>query len=103
MNITPKCSLISQAILSLNPSAEFIARNEYENITWLNGTKPISEKLIESEIKRLSTINQYQEARIKEYPTIQQQMDMQYWDRVNGTTSWFDAIQAVKDKYPKPE
>jgi hypothetical protein len=30
-----------------------------------------------------------------------EQMDMQYWDNINGTTTWADAIQAVKDKYPK--
>jgi hypothetical protein len=30
-------------------------------------------------------------------------MDMQYWDSVNGTTTWQDAIDAVKAKYPKPE
>ena len=29
-------------------------------------------------------------------------MDMQYHDNVDGTTTWKDAIQAVKDAYPKP-
>ena len=28
------------------------------------------------------------------------QLDMQYWDSVNGTTTWADAIQAVKDAHP---
>jgi len=27
---------------------------------------------------------------------------MQYWDLVNGTTTWKDHIAAVKAKYPKP-
>jgi|TARA_Y100000294_G_scaffold172464_1_gene187247 hypothetical protein len=36
------------------------------------------------------------------YPTIADQLDMQYHDKVDGTTTWEDAIQAVKDKYPKP-
>jgi len=26
---------------------------------------------------------------------------MQYWDAINGTTTWLDAIQAVKDANPK--
>ena len=26
---------------------------------------------------------------------------MQFHDQVNGTTTWKDAIQAIKDKYPK--
>ena len=44
---------------------------------------------------------QYQRDRAKEYPTLQEQLDMQYWDSVNGTTTWQDAINAVKAKYPK--
>ncbi len=43
----------------------------------------------------------YKYQRAKEYPTIQEQLDMQYWDSVNGTTTWQDAINAVKAKYPK--
>jgi hypothetical protein len=27
---------------------------------------------------------------------------MQYWDAVNGTTTWKDHVAAVKAKYPKP-
>ncbi len=40
--------------------------------------------------------------KIKEYPSWQDQMDMQYWDKINNTSTWQDAVQAVKDKYPKP-
>ena len=36
------------------------------------------------------------------YLPIDQQLDMQYWDAVNGTTTWKDHIAAVKSKYPKP-
>ena len=36
------------------------------------------------------------------YLPIEQQLDMQYWDAVNGTTTWKDHIAAVKSKYPKP-
>ena len=35
------------------------------------------------------------------YPSLQDQQDMQYWDRVNGTTVWQDTIASVKTKYPK--
>jgi len=44
---------------------------------------------------------QYQKDRAKEYPTIQEQLDMQYWDNVNGTTNWEDAIAKVKADNPK--
>lgn len=36
------------------------------------------------------------------YPSIQDQLDMQYHDVINGTTTWKDAIKAVKDANPKP-
>ena len=38
---------------------------------------------------------------MKEYPSREEQFDMMYWDKVNGTTAWENTIQAVKDKYPK--
>ena len=36
------------------------------------------------------------------YASVQEQLDMQYWDLVNGTTTWKDHVAAVKAKYPKP-
>ncbi len=46
-------------------------------------------------------IPQYDELRVAEYPSREDQLDMMYWDKVNGTTTWEDTIQAIKDKYPK--
>ena len=50
----------------------------------------------------LVAANAYQELRSLAYPSMQDQLDMQYWDGVNGTTTWQDAITAVKEEYPKP-
>ena len=44
---------------------------------------------------------QYKYNREAEYPSIQEQLDMQYWDSVNGTTTWKDAITKVKTDNPK--
>ena len=44
---------------------------------------------------------QYQRDREIKYPSWQDQMDMQYHDQVNGTTTWKDAIKAIKDANPK--
>jgi hypothetical protein len=52
-------------------------------------------------IKRNADIKIVQATRASAYPSIQEQMDMQYWDAINGTTTWQDAINAVKTKYPK--
>ena len=44
----------------------------------------------------------YAQYRAAAYPSIADQLDMQYHDGVNGTTTWADAIAAVKTKYAKP-
>ena len=44
---------------------------------------------------------QYQRDREIQYPSIQEQLDMQYWDKVNSTTTWQDAIAKVKSDNPK--
>ena len=44
----------------------------------------------------------YKTARASAYPTIQEQLDMQYWDGVNGTSIWADTIASVKSENPKP-
>ena len=44
----------------------------------------------------------YISARQSAYGSIANQLDMMYWDEVNGTTTWKDHVAAVKAKYPKP-
>lgn len=43
----------------------------------------------------------YIEKRVAEYPSIAEQLDMIYWDNINGTTVWQDTITSIKLKYPK--
>ena len=42
---------------------------------------------------------QYQ--RDRQYPSIGDQLDMQYHDEIDGTTTWKDAGAKVKSDYPK--
>jgi len=44
----------------------------------------------------------YQRDRAASYPSLQEQFDLQYWDQVNGTTKWKEAIAKVKSDNPKP-
>jgi hypothetical protein len=46
--------------------------------------------------------NAYKYAREQAYPSIGDQLDMQYHDSVDGTTTWEDAIAKVKTDNPKP-
>ena len=45
---------------------------------------------------------QYQRDRKEAYFHLTQ-FELQYDDSLDGGTRWKDAIQAIKDKYPKPE
>ena len=54
------------------------------------------------ELQAIYDNNQYARDRASAYPSLQDQADMAYWDRQNGTTTLDDAIAAVKDTFPKP-
>jgi hypothetical protein len=41
------------------------------------------------------------DTRRSEYGSISDQLDMMYWDTVNGTTTWVDHVAAVKQNNPK--
>ena len=43
----------------------------------------------------------YKSKRRAAYPSYEEQLDMQYWDKKNGTTTWVDAISKVKSDNPK--
>ena len=94
----------ANALSSLTPNAIWILRDEDE-LEWLSPdiTQP-TEQEITDEIARLQAdydAKQYQ--RDRQYPSIGDQLDMQYWDAVNGTTTWKDALAQVKADNPKPE
>ena len=59
------------------------------------------------EDRKNSLLNDYNfgyiQARQEAYGSVQDQLDMQYWDGVNGTTTWADHIEQVKADNPKPE
>ena len=44
----------------------------------------------------------YIQARQEGYGSIADQLDMLYWDEVNGTTTWKDHVAQVKADNPKP-
>lgn len=45
--------------------------------------------------------NSYRSLRRAAYPSQAEQLDMQYWDKKNGTTTWVDAITKIKSDNPK--
>jgi hypothetical protein len=97
--------MIEKAILLINPNAKFsVNADDLDQITWLEDTSPIPKADIEAkmvEVQAEYDANQYQRDRAIAYPSIKDQLDMQYWDKVNGTTNWEDAIAKVKSDNPK--
>jgi hypothetical protein len=93
-----------EAIHSLKPNAQLSIVGDV--IDWHDTvqTQPTDAE-IAGEVTRLQAeydSKQYQRDRATAYPSLQEQADMQYHDKLNTTTTWIDAINAVKAKYPKP-
>lgn len=49
----------------------------------------------------VQTVDNYATRRMAEYPSVQEQLDMLYWDKINGTNNWLKTINEIKRKYPK--
>jgi hypothetical protein len=97
--------MILVAILAINPNAEAsVNEDDINQITWHNDTTPIPKADIEAKVIELEAdydAKQYQRDREADYPFIKEQLDMQYKDLLNGTTTWKDAIAKVKSDNPK--
>jgi hypothetical protein len=118
---------IATAIQSLNKKGgnnhEFVVRGEPTNeaeynsgVDYVSGadangtaifsdTKPYTWSEVSAEKALLQTEyanNQYQRDRAKAYPSLEEQMDMQYWDKINGTNNWETKIAEIKAQFPKP-
>jgi len=79
-------------------SAPFIVDWNYDGLE-----KPTDEQIASYETagNTAETLNGILNKRASEYPTWQDQMDMQYKDLLNGTTTWKDAVAKVKSDNPK--
>ena len=77
-----------------NSQETIVAKDENGNDVTINWTQ----------VNAWTDPEQYKIDRQAEFGTksIQEQLDMQYWDQVNGTTTWKDWVKSVKDNNPKP-
>ena len=93
------------ALNELGVSA-YCKNNDYNTIVWTNPEEAVSEEVLNAKVAELQAdydAKQYQRDRAEQYPSIQEQLDMQYWDAVNGTNKWQEAVAKVKTDNPKPE
>ena len=71
-----------------------------EEIAALNTADAIENQKI-ADARVIYDNNEYQRDRASKYPELKEQLDMQYKDLLNGTTTWKDAIAKVKSDNPK--
>ena len=91
----------------IRPNSSFTMLDDtYESLIWedKNTTKPTLAEIETgyNEYQAQHQATQYQRDRKAAYKSIEEQLDMQYWDRVNGTSTWKEHIDAVKAAHPKP-
>ena len=104
-------SKITQAIKKINPNAEIVLRgDDINNIEWVNGTTPIPKADIEAKMNEMGNEpeqSNYAQQRRNAYPEIGDQLDM-LWHSIDQDPQlkskyfdFYEAIKAVKIKYPK--
>ncbi len=66
-----------------------------------NNVIDVDQSKVDAARVELNKLN-YKMDRMNAYASIVDQLDMQYWDAVNGTTTWKDHVAKVKSDNPKP-
>jgi len=92
----------TDALKSLKPNSEWVLRGDV--LEWLDSeqTEPTALEL-SNEVTRLQGIydsQEYARARATEYSALNQ-FEMQFDDQQNNTTTWVDAINDIKARFPK--
>lgn len=85
----------------LEHTYENLVMHPVKGVTYEKPTKDYLDTKL-AEMQAAWDAEDYGRSREKEYPEIGEQLDMIYHDQVNSTTTFKDAVKAVKDKYPKP-
>lgn len=92
-----------QAIYNTHPNV--VSINESTGCFDKDGNPvAITQSLVDEEVARLQAEHDskaYSRARAEAYAPIAEQLDMQYWDSVNGSRTWLDHVEAVKEAHPK--
>ena len=93
----------ADALQSLKPGAEWVLRGD--TLEWLDGvqTEPTQAE-IDAEVIRLQGVydgQDYARKRKAKYDALNQD-EMRFDDLINSTTTWKDAILAIKAEFPKP-
>jgi hypothetical protein len=95
---------IFEAVANLSPNAIISHTGTINSITWISvETVEPTDAEITAEISRLQAVydsQEYARARATEYSALNQ-FEMQFDDQQNNTTTWVDAINDIKARFPK--
>ena len=104
--------MIIETILKINPNAVVTVRGDDINtceITWHNGTTPISKADIEAKMVELQAdydAKQYQRDRVTAYPSLKEFAEAYCEKEINSNnTKWDEYVTKynnVRTTYPKP-
>jgi hypothetical protein len=94
--------MIAKALQSLRPEAQWVVRGG--KLEWLSPdiTQPTDSE-ITAEVTRLQAEYDslaYARSRKQEYDKLNQ-WEMQFDDNRDGTTTWVDSINEIKERFPK--
>jgi hypothetical protein len=98
---------VSVTLEKLCPGAQYTVQGYTMNeVVWNSPDipKPTQHELdiaLEQVIASQTQLNSWLPQRISAYPTIDKQLDMLYWDQVNGTNVWKNTISSIKQQFPK--
>lgn len=78
----------------------------YANLVVHDGGSKPTEKQCTDGLKALQDSwdlenDSYKSKRREAFPSLADQLDMQYWDKKNGTNKWVEAIDKIKSDNPK--
>jgi hypothetical protein len=91
------------ALESLTPGAQWVLRGD--ELEWLDAeqTQPTDSAIASKIVELQSQYDGQEYARLRKakYDLLNQD-EMRFDDTVNSTTTWVDAINAIKVEHPKP-
>ncbi len=94
--------------LGFTPEVDYTLQDDGAGIyikEWKSASPQPSEAEIETahaEWQAEYDAQEYARNRATAYASTGDQLDMQYWDSVNDTTTWKDHVASVKGHFPKP-
>ena len=94
--------------LGFKPLVDFVLQDNGDGVVFLtewNSDQPqpsvTAIETAEAEWQAEYDSQAYARARAEAYPNIGDQLDMIYHDQTEGSRTWLDAVEAVKEAHPK--